>query len=148
MLLCVWYWHCWCYNYFYFCFIFIIHIFLKLIYSPFQLVKLLERCQRNYLPILSKFPLSLHCLLIFTSILFLSEHAILLNGWDAVPYFDLMSEHQWRDTYCLNSEIISTDTVRNAGFLLSDLSAWSDIAWKQPSIAQDCCLIHFLKWSI
>lgn len=43
-------------------------------------------------------------------------------------YFDIISEHQLRDTYYLNSEMISMDTIRNAVFLLPDLSAWNVIA--------------------
>lgn len=69
-------------------FSFIIKIFKKLICSPFQLVKLLEWCHRKSLPFLSKFTSPLHCLLIFTPILFLSKHAILPTEWGAVLYSD------------------------------------------------------------
>lgn len=41
--------------------------------------------------------------------------------WSGVQCCDIMSKHQIRDTYYLNSEIISTDAVRNAGFLVEML---------------------------
>lgn len=132
------------------CFITITYIFIKFIYS-ILISKITEVTQiSKKLGTLSDWiHFSLRYLLIFTSVLLKSKHAILSMLCYAMLYFAIMSEYKVRDTWCLNSEMNSTDIIRNTGFfLLSDLSAWNGINSKQPPTTQDCTIIHFQKWSV